>query len=576
MKIKTLKPNVYFIALIFIVIIGSLIRFSGIDKADGLWYDEILSYSLSKNAFPFGIIDTVMKNEFQGVLHYLYLGVWMIFFGESDLSLRLSSFIFGIMLIPAIYLLGKEVHSKGFGLFIALMTAFNPLLVYYSQEVRPYSLLSFLGVLSFLFLFRALRQPDRLNFFIYGLANVLILYTYTIGFVFVFLQVAVLLLYLKFTQNMALKKFAVAALSVLILYLPYLASVISNFSYYFSSAFIEPFFYSDFTFYGLLIMLQDWFTPLLFGIYRYNDGLYKEIFLSGLNGQFVFFLLIMSVVLTLLFGLIACISKEKRLALLIFLPCFAFLGFEFLADLFGSFCLVTRHTLLVFPLILLLCCLGLYKFANRKGVAVFISGLLLFYCLNFIGEDSVARWERGGIKPVVGFLTGYNLGKDDIVLVPSHSGFIKKCLPTVNTLDINYMEAVFLDKSKLSLKKFIANQEIINKTNKNNSHILLKTYLIQEKPSVSLENYLNKSITGLKKGRYLIIIRKTDYASFEENELKEILENPQKYKNTAMFRMFTSKIVNDLIKISGKSLDFIEKKEVKSIWTVYIFRKELI
>ncbi len=565
-----MKKNSY-IYLGIIILIGALLRFNGLDKENGLWYDEILAYSFAKEPFPWGIIDSVAKSEFQGVFHYLYLGLWMMLFGDSDLSLRLSSFVFGVSLIPVMFFLGKELHSRGAGFLAALFAALSPVLIYYSQEVRPYALLAFLGAVSFLFLLRLERKPNFLNYLILVVSNVLILYTYTIGFVFVFLQGLFFFLYLKFIEKKPLKDFLIAQIVIIVLYVPYLASVAANFSYYFSSTFIEPFFYSKLSRVSLLITLQDWFTPMLTGIYQHDGVFYSQVFFNGRAG--VIFGFILFVCGVFLFGLFRSLACPDRRNYLIFLSCAGFLFFEVLAALNGSFCLVTRHTLLVLPLILLLCASGLSGMKNKKVFIALIAVIISFQLLNLTSAQSVSAWERAGIRPVLKFLSYYNPGKDDLVLVPSHSGFIKKYLPSVKTLDLNYMQAVFLDKSTESLKKFISDPELINKTNKNNSHITLKSFLQNEEPSISLENTLLAAISRLKKGRYFIIVRKTDYAMFEERELMEILQDNKKYQSTAMLRLFSSKVVNDLVKVSSEHLEPVKKEKIEPVWQVYIFQK---
>jgi len=545
----------------------------GIDKENGLWYDELLSYSFAKESFPAGIIESVTKSEFQGIFHYLYLGLWMILFGESDISLRFSSLVFGVALIPVVFFLGKELYSKGAGLFAALMVSLNPLLIYYSQEVRPYSLLAFLGAASFLFLFRAEKKQDFLNYLILALCNVLILYTYTIGFVFVFLQAVVFFIYRKFLVKEPVKGFLPVQAVIWGLYSPYIFSVANNFSYYFSSTFIEPFFYSGFNQFSILITLQDWFTPMLFGIYQHDEVFYREIFLNAGSVGLVVFSFVLLIIAVFLSGLLNSLKIPGGRAYIILLPCLGFLFFEVLAAINGNFCLVTRHTLLVFPLVFFLCCLGLYMIPHRKLFFSAASVISLIYLLSFASENAVPKWERAGIKPVVKFLKEYNLQNTDIVVTPSHSEFVKKYLPGVKTLEFNYMQAVFLDKSKELLKKFVLDRELIYETTKNTAHARLKPYLQQKKPSQVLENYLLNHFSGLEKGRYFIVIRKTDYAMYDEAELRNLLQDSEKYKDAAMFRMFVSKIVNDTLNISEKNLKLIKEKEIEPIWRVYVFKK---
>ncbi len=569
-----MKKNSY-IFLVLIVFLGIFLRFYGIDKENGLWYDEILSYSLAKEPFPFGVIEAVAKNSFQGVFHYLYLALWMFLFGESDMSLRLSSLILGVFLIPAVFFLGKEVHSRGLGLFASLMVSLNPLLIYYSQEVRPYSLLALLGALSVLFVLRAVRNPGSLNFSLLAVINVLILYTYTIGFVFVFSQALILFIYLKFIGKKPLKNFILMVFAVIFLYLPYLVSVINNFSYYYNSAFIEPFFYSKLGWYSILITLQDWFTPMLSGIYRHDFTFYKKVFFNGTTGSIFVFGIILPVIGLFIFGFLKSLKFYKHKFWLIITPCVVFLFFGILAALRGDFCLVTRHTLLVFPPVLFLCCAGLYKISNKKIILFSTAMVLSFYLYNFTSENSVSKWERAGIKPVTSFLSRYDLKSGDFVLVPCHSGFARKYLAFPEILELDYMEAILLDKTGKSLQKLFSGKDIINHTNKNNAHSSLKLFLGKENPDEKLLELISTAVLDLKDGRYFVIVRKTDYAMYEKQDLNSILEDPGLYHNTAMFRMLVSKIVNDTIEIADENLELVEIQDIQTIWKVYVFQKPI-
>lgn len=546
-------------------------RIYGINKENGLWYDELLTYSFACEAFPLGIIDAVAQNEFQGVFHYLYMGLWMVLFGESDLALRFSSVVFGVLLIPVVYFLGKELHSRGLGLFSALMVSFSPVLIYYSQEVRPYSLLALLGTLSFLFLLRLEKGQNLLNYLFLVIFNVLILYTYTIGFVFVFLQAFIYLIYLKKTDNKSLKNFIYAQLAILILYLPYMFSVINNFSYYLNSVLIDPFFYSDFNKFTVLITLQDWFTPMLTGIYQHDGRLYTDIFFS--NSGLIVFLFILVVVGVFLFGLFRALSKFNSGVYIVFLTCSGFLLFVVAAAVSGNFCLVTRHTLLVFPAVLCLCCLGIYTIQNKKLVILLIFPVIGFYFYNFISEYSVSRWERAGIKPVVGYLTKYNLEKTDFVVVPCFSEFAEKYFSSVKTLKINYMKAFFLDKSGNSLERLIKDPDLILKTAKNNDLSSLRQLLMSDFALQSIKKIVFDAVTGLKTSEYFVVIRKTDYAAFSEKELEGILAHNERYNNAPVFKLLASKIVNSLLKEAGSRLKLIEKRQIAPIWEVYIFQK---
>src|SRR5207244_11332534 len=93
-------------------------------------------------------------------LSYVLAWPWAHVFGTQEAALRSFSALLGIAVVPVAYLAGRELVSHATGLVAAALVAFNPLLVWYSQEARPYSLLVLLSGLSFLLFVAALERPS--------------------------------------------------------------------------------------------------------------------------------------------------------------------------------------------------------------------------------------------------------------------------------------------------------------------------------------------------------------------------------------------------------------------------------
>lgn len=106
-------------------------------------------------------------------------------FGQNDIVLRLTSVLAGVLSVPVMYLLGQE-KDKQTGLFCAGFTAISSFLIYYSQEVRFYSVLFLLSAMALLYTIKTIKSPCKKNFILFALFNSLIIFTHTIGFIFVF------------------------------------------------------------------------------------------------------------------------------------------------------------------------------------------------------------------------------------------------------------------------------------------------------------------------------------------------------------------------------------------------------
>jgi mannosyltransferase len=115
--------------------------------AQSLWYDEGFSVYLARMDLP--EITARTAADIQPPLYYYLLHAWTGLLGDSEKALRGLSLLFGVLAIPLIYGLASELfHSRLAALLAALLLAVSPLHVWYGQEARMYTLLTFLCLLS--------------------------------------------------------------------------------------------------------------------------------------------------------------------------------------------------------------------------------------------------------------------------------------------------------------------------------------------------------------------------------------------------------------------------------------------
>lgn len=125
-------------------------NFSNTLLGESLWRDEAYSWTLAKHNL-FDIVQTTI-NDTMPPLYHFFLHYWMMIFGQSEVALRLPSFIFYLILIASIYFFVKEVFkSKKSAFFAATLTGLNPLIFVYAFEARMYILLMLFSVLSMWF-----------------------------------------------------------------------------------------------------------------------------------------------------------------------------------------------------------------------------------------------------------------------------------------------------------------------------------------------------------------------------------------------------------------------------------------
>jgi 4-amino-4-deoxy-L-arabinose transferase-like glycosyltransferase len=124
-----------------------------------LWFDEAMSVFWARR--PAGEIWRVglsLVLDKHPPVYYFLLHLWMALFGDGEVALRALSALLGALTPLALALLGAELGSRRAGLIAGLLAAFNPMLVWYSQEVRMFGPATTLAVLATLCLARALRS----------------------------------------------------------------------------------------------------------------------------------------------------------------------------------------------------------------------------------------------------------------------------------------------------------------------------------------------------------------------------------------------------------------------------------
>ena len=74
-------------------------------------------------------------------LYFVLVWGWVKALGSGTVALRSLSVLAGIATVPLVYLAGSTLASRRAGLVAAALTVVSPLMIWYSQEARPYALL---------------------------------------------------------------------------------------------------------------------------------------------------------------------------------------------------------------------------------------------------------------------------------------------------------------------------------------------------------------------------------------------------------------------------------------------------
>jgi mannosyltransferase len=158
------------VVLVAIVVLGLALRLWGL-TTQSFWYDEWLTTEAASG----GLLDIfrhAANREGIPPTYFVLMWGWVRAYGDSELALRLVSAGFGAATVPVAYAAARELgQRRAVARVAALLVAVNPMLVWYSQEARPYSLLAFLGTLSLLAFARVRSRGRRDDFLLWGLVG---------------------------------------------------------------------------------------------------------------------------------------------------------------------------------------------------------------------------------------------------------------------------------------------------------------------------------------------------------------------------------------------------------------------
>lgn len=174
-----------------ILLLALILRLINIDQS--LWLDEATQAILSSKSLEY--IWFQRGGDFHPPLSYLLTHFWLMG-GTSEIWLRLLPLMFGVGTVLGVYKIGEKLINKKFGLLSALIFSIAPFHIYYSQELRMYSMATFFATWSMYFLLT--RQSAW-----YVVNSLSLLFTHYLGFFIIIAQ----FLYIALTQKSNIKWF---------------------------------------------------------------------------------------------------------------------------------------------------------------------------------------------------------------------------------------------------------------------------------------------------------------------------------------------------------------------------------
>lgn len=549
---------------IIVLLAAIVLRVLCLDKTGGLWYDEIVSYKEAAQGSLLSTISYTLKTDVHLPVYPALLHIWSKVFSFSDIALRTFSVLFGVLTVAAAYFAGKELRSKETGLLCAGVFAVNSFFIYYSQEVRLYSLLMFLiTLLTYLALkVNNQRSGDMPSMFVgiaFGAVSWLVVHTYTIAFIYVIPVIAMLYIF-KYKKNEDLTPLNYGASLFGVLCLPALFYLSSNYANYTNQ--INGY-YCDWS--SLFVILQDWFSPIQEGLLNnpvhYMEFLFTHISLTSI--LFVFLPVIIS-----LSVIVYAVKKDKQ-ALWLLIPSMIFIAAEIIAFKATNFKILARYASAALPNMLLVLGLGLSYLPKVKKINIAIPAFLLLINLGYLVFDGNAAYKlpREGFRPVAELINEQGVSEGDYVIVWNRKEVLDKY---VNTEKMNIL-SILKDFAYRS-ESILGHEAELNKLSLEERKKVLRPYFAEVRPpenNIALMTYI---ITNLKKGQKFIITSNKYFDEFSPAVFADTVNNDEKYNLISYNDLLTIKSLITIKEMCAYNLQFIGRYE-KGSDVIFVFAK---
>jgi len=234
-------------AIVFgLFLISILTRLAQIKELP-FWDDEI--YVLVHTA-PYAKWIETFQDPGNPPLYFIFFKIWRNIFQNPDYY-RVSSVIFGVLFNICFYLYLKLTTTKKTALVGLAICSVNLILIYFSQELRCYMLLTLLAIINSYFLFK-FKNKTKWHYLI---SMILILYTHFYAAFYVFYNFICGLIFF-FKNKAKLKPFILMNIIAFLSYIPLLiykkTSITSEFNSWIEPPVLNSYFQVDAVLFGNL------------------------------------------------------------------------------------------------------------------------------------------------------------------------------------------------------------------------------------------------------------------------------------------------------------------------------------
>jgi hypothetical protein len=171
---RLVNRNGWTLVLVLAVMVGGFFRFHMLGVRS-LWPAECFSILVARQPWP-TFLRTMWWGEANMAAYYFLLRGWLLL-GDSEIWLQSLSALLGVVTIILVYALGKRFLSSGVGFVASALLAIHCFHIGHSEELRSYSLLALLVVLSTYCFLALFDSPNKKSLWVlYVLFSALALY----------------------------------------------------------------------------------------------------------------------------------------------------------------------------------------------------------------------------------------------------------------------------------------------------------------------------------------------------------------------------------------------------------------
>ena len=204
------------VAVLLIALVLRLIKLN-----QSLWLDEAINVNVAQALNFKRLVTDYAIGDFPPPFFHIVLKSWMLFFGSSEIAVRIPSVIFGVATVYLIFLIGRKLYERKTALIAATLLATSPLHIYYSQEARMYSLATFFTALSVYF-FISIIEKDRIAYwFGFIISTALMMYVDYLPYFMIPVYIIFLALFRKKVRKTPIHSFIPAFILIIILVSPW-------------------------------------------------------------------------------------------------------------------------------------------------------------------------------------------------------------------------------------------------------------------------------------------------------------------------------------------------------------------